>query len=459
MQTFPLRQFVVKLSSRCDLRCDYCYVYEMADQRWRQRPVRMSPEVLAHTVRRISDHVTGHGLAAVDVALHGGEPLLAGREVLRGVVERLRASVPAGVTVRTCVQTNGMMLDTDWLDLLLRWGIRVGVSLDGDRTAQDRHRMDAHGGSVFEEVRRAVLRLGEDPYRAVFSGLLCTIDLRNDPLRTYRSLLGYRPPSLDFLLPHGNWLTPPPGRDRGGPRTPYADWLIPVFDAWYREGTPSTTSVRLFESIVAEALGGTSTVEGVGTGPLASIVVETDGGIEHSDLLASAYQGAAETGLNVVDHSFDEVLALPMVSVQQQGKAGLCRECRHCDLVDLCGGGIYAHRYGENGFAHPSVYCPDLYRLHDHIRRQVLGDLSRWSRTVETAPGREDALSPAFREYLASLSGQDVFCHPRPPSMVGTRPATHPEHPAGRPVPFPSLPLRPASPCRPLPSEGAPRSQ
>lgn len=36
----PFQQFVLKLHSRCNLACDYCYVYQMADQTWRSRPLR-----------------------------------------------------------------------------------------------------------------------------------------------------------------------------------------------------------------------------------------------------------------------------------------------------------------------------------------------------------------------------------------------------------------------------------
>ena len=34
-QPIPFRQFILKVHSRCNLSCSYCYVYEMADQAWR----------------------------------------------------------------------------------------------------------------------------------------------------------------------------------------------------------------------------------------------------------------------------------------------------------------------------------------------------------------------------------------------------------------------------------------
>ena len=39
----PFQQFIVKLHSRCNLSCDYCYVYHHVDQSWRDRPPVMTP--------------------------------------------------------------------------------------------------------------------------------------------------------------------------------------------------------------------------------------------------------------------------------------------------------------------------------------------------------------------------------------------------------------------------------
>src|SRR5450759_706212 len=78
----PFREFIVKIHSRCDLACDYCYMYEMADQSWRAQPRRMSPEIAEHTALRIGEHARGHRLTSIGLILHGGEPLLAGRDLI-----------------------------------------------------------------------------------------------------------------------------------------------------------------------------------------------------------------------------------------------------------------------------------------------------------------------------------------------------------------------------------------
>ncbi|MCA1673142.1 MAG: radical SAM protein, partial [Actinobacteria bacterium] len=108
-----------------------------------------------------------------------------------------------------------------------------------------------------------------------------------------------------------------------------------------------------------------------------TVVVETDGAIEQSDILSSAHHGAAATGLHVAHDTFDAVLRVPVFTDRQQDVAGLSRTCQQCNIRRTCGAGLYAHRYRSgSGFIHPSVYCPDLYRLITYIRRRLINDIS-----------------------------------------------------------------------------------
>jgi uncharacterized protein len=371
----PFREFVVKIHSRCDLSCDYCYVYEMADQSWRDRPKQMSRNTADQTARRLGEHVTGHGLGEITLVLHGGEPLLAGPDLISYLVTAVRDAVRSEVMVRATVQTNGVRLDDRYLALFDRLGVRVGVSLDGAADAQDRHRRFAGGRGSHAAVTAGLRQLAGERYRHLFSGLLCVIDLENDPLDTYAALLQFEPPSVDFLLPHGSWASPPPGRITGSPDTPYADWLIAIFDRWYRE---PRTAVRLFTEVMRLLLGGTSEVEAVGLAPVSLLVIETDGAIEQVDTLKSAFHGAPQTGLHVARDSFDAALLLPEVAARQAGHRALSVKCQECAIRRVCGGGLYAHRYSPGtGFANPSVYCPDLMRLIKHIRQTMESDIAQ----------------------------------------------------------------------------------
>lgn len=370
----PFREFVLKIHSRCDLACDYCYLYSMADHSWRSQPIRMSPVIARQTAWRISEHARRHQLKEISLVLHGGEPLLAGPDLITEVVEAVRTATEPDVIVHGYIQTNGVRLSEAFLELFDSLGVSVGVSIDGGREAQDRHRKFANLRGSHAAVSAGLDLLVTSRFRHLLSGLLCVIDLQNDPLTTYESLLAFGPPKVDFLLPHGSWDAPPPGRTRDAALTPYADWLITIFDAWYRE---PRTHIRLFAEIVRGLLGGTSAAESVGLAPSAVVVVETNGSVEQVDTLKAAFHGASHTGLHVLRDSFDAALQLPEIANRQMGLSGLCADCQECHLRLVCGGGLYAHRFrSSTGFDNPSVYCPDLMRLIDHISETVKADIT-----------------------------------------------------------------------------------
>jgi uncharacterized protein len=369
----PFREFVVKIHSRCDLACDYCYMYEMADQSWRDRPRRMSSEIAQRTAIRIGEHARRHQMPSVTLVMHGGEPLLAGRELIAELVQATSTAVGPAVRVDAKVQTNGVGLDDSYLRLFCDLGVRVGVSLDGGAKSHDRHRRFPSGRGSHASVAAGLDRLTRPAFRHLFSGLLCTIDLHNDPIETYKALAEFRPPRVDFLLPHGTWSSPPPGRLPGTADTPYADWLIEIFDHWYSAPEPR---IRLFEDIIQLLLGADSASEMLGLSPTRIVVIETDGAIELADNLKVAYHAAAMTGLNVTGNPLDDALLLPGVVARQIGPRALSPQCRACDIRRVCGGGLYAHRYRPGtGFYNPSIYCPDLMKLIRHIRKTVQADI------------------------------------------------------------------------------------
>jgi len=353
-------QYVLKVHSRCDLACDHCYVYEHADQSWRTKPRTISPPTAELTARRIAEHAATHDLPQVHVVLHGGEPLLLGREAMRGVLATLAARISPVTRLSIRIHTNGVQLDEQWCELFDEYAVMVGVSLDGDRAANDRHRRFADGRSSHAQVLRALELLRRPEFRHLYAGILCTIDLANDPVATYRALIAERPPRLDLLLPHATWDNPPPRPDRLP--HPYADWLLAIYRCWAGDGRP--VPIRLFDSVLSAARGGPSWTEAIGLDPVDVLVIDTDGSWEQADSLKTAFDGAPQTGMRVRTHSADDVARHPGVAARRGGLERLCTTCQACPVVRVCGGGMYAHRYGTGtGFENPSAYCADLFEL------------------------------------------------------------------------------------------------
>jgi uncharacterized protein len=367
-------QFVIKIQSRCNLNCTYCYVYNAQDNGWRRQPMTMSEPTAAVAGRRIAEHAERFGLGTVDIVFHGGEPLIAGPNALDVYASIFNREICSTAEVRLGVQTNGTLLSEEFLKVFDRWGIKVGVSLDGSRDTHDRRRHHPDGRGSHNSTVRAIRALASAEYRHLFSGLLCVVDVEADPLSCYLELARLGPPAIDFLLPHANWDRPP--RGLGNPRRAvYADWLITVFDAWYEEQRRAP-GIRLFEEIIGLLLAFPVRSESVGLSPSTVAIIEANGDIEQVDSLKTAYDGASGTGLNIHSHSLERALREPITVARQAGAEGLSQVCAPCPLSEVCGGGHFAHRYRTgSGFLNPSVYGPDLAKLITHIGTRIYADL------------------------------------------------------------------------------------
>ncbi len=362
----PFHTYLWKIASRCNLNCTYCYVYNLADQRWRLQPHFMSEEVARQTARRIFEHLRAHDKNDFRIVLHGGEPLLGGLSHLQMVMDVIDSTFE-GFDYTVGMQSNGLLFTPEIGEFMLSRRMNVGVSLDGPPKYNDVYRVDHQGrpSSAMLEARLATLL--SERYRKVFAGFLCVINIDNDPVEVTDYLLSFDPSGVDFLFPLDNHDRRPHGKEHDLNATPYGDWLIDSFDRWW-ERAPHVP-VRIFDSIVRQSFGAPSLVESLGLDPIDLVVVETNGEIEGVDSLKGAFDGATRLGYNVFEHDFDTVARDAAVQRRQLGLGEVCETCRQCPVVPICGGGYVPHRYSSaRGFDNPSVYSSDLMKLILHIR-------------------------------------------------------------------------------------------
>jgi uncharacterized protein len=365
-----LNSLILKVASRCNLSCTYCYEYHLGDTSWKSQPHFMSEEVLTQTARRMREHAERRALRRFSVSFHGGEPLLAGPEYFERAANILRQTLGPDIRVDLGVQTNGTLLTEEFVACLDRNRISVAVSLDGPLEVNDRFRIYSGGRGSYDDIVRGLQCLRSPAGRRVFAGILSVIQLGTDPLQVFDELVRWGPRAIDFLLPHGNWSRFPPGKeDPAG--TPYADYLITIFDAWWN-GRHSHIGIRTFEELIEHRMGGAGTLEVLGLAPVRLIVVACNGNYEAVDTMKSVAPNAHVLGLNVACHTLDDVAEHLHVAARHDKLASLAAACRQCELQATCGGGYYPHRFcAETGFDNPSIYCADYLKLIPHLRAAV----------------------------------------------------------------------------------------
>ncbi|RQO74418.1 FxsB family radical SAM/SPASM domain protein [Pedobacter sp. KBW06] len=372
--------FLLKVASRCNINCDYCYMYNHLDQSYKLQPKIMSKLTMDESSRRIVEYAREQKLKRIAIVYHGGEPLLMNSQKFIDHISSLKTMMPSGTEIEFSMQTNGVLLKEEDLILFELHGLQVSLSLDGPKSANDRHRVDHKGESSFVETENALKLLKK--YPKVFSGVIAVIDPRNDPGEVLEYFSDYDLPQLDFLLPDANFLTTPPLRAEKADI--YRDWLISCFDIWF-ERFPNL-KIRTFDSILAGLLGVPSDTDGFGFGDVSLITIETDGSYHDLDVLKITGSGTHLKQGDVFSNSIQDVVSSGQLEPHRKllRMTGLAKTCQECDIVEICGGGAVAHRFGENGYENPSIYCYELKSLINHIQFKVLEELAKEESSIES---------------------------------------------------------------------------
>lgn len=152
------------VGDHCNLRCSYCY--ETLRLAKSKEKIMKIPQI-AHYLKTF----VGKDSGITDLFLHGGEPLLAGKEFFHAFIAVLKEMGLYG-RLTLGVQTNGTLLDKEWVTLLKEHNFRVGISLDGDEEINDRYRVDHKGRGTYRQVIRGMdlLREQDVPF-----GVICVV--------------------------------------------------------------------------------------------------------------------------------------------------------------------------------------------------------------------------------------------------------------------------------------------
>ncbi|CAN5263064.1 FxsB family radical SAM/SPASM domain protein [soil metagenome] len=359
---------IVKIASRCNLNCSYCYVYNKGDEGWKQQPPLMSRPTVEALIEQVRAHCLRHDLDRFHFVFHGGEPLLASPEFLQSFVDSARRHLPSRTRLDFSLQTNGVLLSAGRSRHLKALGIGVGISMDGTRVSHDRWRVDHQNRGSYDRVLaglEAARGEGLDP------GILTVIDIEAEPGEVYAHLKALRPRIVDFLLPQATWDDPPA---RPFPDA-YAKWLLAIFHEWSAE-PHAPFRIRLFEQIIRSVLGIAGSLDALGRGLNSILVIETDGSIETVDVLRVCENGITRTRRNVASDTLDDALGDELPMIYYRSSEQLCAICEACSAKEICAGGYLPHRFSRtNRFDNPSVYCDDLKVLIAAIQHWTVGQL------------------------------------------------------------------------------------
>ncbi len=337
----------------CNLDCKYCYYLDKVLQTGGgSAPRVMSGEVLEAAVRQ---HIEANGVDTVSFCWHGGEPLLAGLDFFRKVVE-LQRRYANGKKIENSIQTNGTLLTPQWASFFASEKFLVGISLDGPAAVHDANRHNKGGAPTFEAVMRGVgeLQKAGAEYNTL-SAVSAASEGRGREIYRFMKSIGSR--YMQFL-PVVEHVKDIPGYSREvicSPHDPagrragwsvraegYGRFLNDIFDDWV-VGDVGDYFVQMFDATLAGWCGLRpglcSFCESCGD----ALVVETGGDVYSCDHFVYPEYRLG----NVASSELGAMYASPSQFAFGLAKRNtLPADCRRCLWLHLCRGECPKHRFG-----------------------------------------------------------------------------------------------------------------
>lgn len=357
-------QVVYKVAERCNINCTYCYYFNMGEETAFDRPSIASVDVTEALARWIAQGCEELRIPCAKIAFHGGEPTLIGVRRFGEACRRLREIIEPVATVLLSIQTNGTLLDDQWIAAFAEHGVAVGVSIDGPQAVNDRFRLDRHGRSSFSRTEDAIRRLVEaHGPRNPLPSTVSVMHSGNDYREVYRYLRALGVRNMTFLLPDRNaddveFIS-------SGAAKQYGSCLSDLFHEWFSEDN-TDVHIRFVDQLLNHFRPDVAPGQAFGRPRKENqvVIARSDGTVAIDDTFIPAlgwYTGTpvCSTG----DTSLREFLAEPVFLEVEETFNTLPGGCAGCRWQHVCRGGDLENRFSKrNGFDNPSVYC-DAYKV------------------------------------------------------------------------------------------------
>ena len=354
-------QLVLKVASRCNLNCSYCFMYNLGDTTYKKQPKFMKESMIPDIVEKVRIHLTKYPQNVFTIVFHGGEPLLIDKSFYRKFVAAaaILQTEFKDTIFEYSVQTNGVLLTKEWTDLFKELRIFPGISLDGTEKAHNMFRVDHKGEGSYHEVIKGLNLLKKE---LGFVSVISVMNIEESPSVTYSHLKSLSSDYINFLLPdftHDSFHYPPKAM---------GNWLTELYDLWIED--ENRPIIPFLHGLTNNILGSNKEARNEAH----ALVIESNGDIETIDSLKSCGEGFTKTNMNVSTHEFEEITKLPLGKLYfQDSTTKLPPKCMECPIVSICKGGRLVHRFSkENGFNNVSVYCEDIIMLVSHIQNKMM---------------------------------------------------------------------------------------
>lgn len=345
--------FIVKITKNCNLNCSYCY-YDKTNG-MKEMPQFVLEKVISEALK--------HNDNEVGFVWHGGEPLLRGISFFEKIIATQKKFINNDQTIVNSIQTNGVLLNEEWVAFLKVNSFRVGISIDGHEDLHNRNRKSKNNSNHFSEIENG-LRLCQNKKLGFGLLLVITNYSADKTAEIFKFITSHGISKFDFLpcvvLNNDGTIN---GNLSLNPKL-YKKFLINFFKLWIENGEPNI-DIRFFKD----------TIRGIYNKPQMlctflenchqHLTIETDGKIYFCDRFPQSESnclGNITDSLNIESNEIYKVF--------KNKSSRVPKECLSCSCLKICGSGCNFYRYIINPeMDNVSYYCESYKTFFNHVKK------------------------------------------------------------------------------------------
>lgn len=348
--------FMIIPSMSCQASCSYCFGPHHG-------PI-MNPEIVSKVIEYIVIITSETVFNNVKITFHGGEPLLAGYEILNNFLSRF-TSVLYRKKLEFGIQSNLWLLDNELCALFKKHNVDIGTSLDGPADITDLQRGKGYFEKTFAGIQKA---------RMAGLSVGCIATFTADSVHRWREVFDFFISNrLDFSI---HTALPTNGTkhfDYSLTPSEYGSLLCEMFDYYikYRKEISVSTLDQIIKSFVKNS-GQVCTFRDC-TGMFIAI-----------DALGDIYPCQRFCGN--IDFKIGSIYAMPQLEdldkknlsgILAQHRNKILEQCKDCNHFNYCKGGCpYSALSCKPNVTFRDPYCEAYKEVFDFIQKRLIQEMT-----------------------------------------------------------------------------------
>jgi uncharacterized protein len=360
LRSYPaINELIIKLSSRCNINCSYCYWFK--DPLVMSSPKMLLCEVQEALVTKLHSHIIEFNLKKFNITFHGGEPTLFPTGRFNQLCHSIKnISQKTGCFIQLSMQSNGLLIDDIWIELLLKYKVNLGISLDGDQLLHDKNRIDFKGKGTYLKTVNAIKKIQASGIHVYILSVAAPQTNAIEFIQHMVHQLGIK--QFDVLIPHLH-------HDDDDLES-IERYFNDLFIVYLNELIELDVEIRILDSFMNKIIASNQEKQSE-LAYISTVTLLTDGFLETTDDLRGA-DDLTPSIINIKTSNLQSVCDDPLWQEIYHSSLVLHEKCHACQFKSTCAGGPMATRWSkQNRFNNPSVYCDDLFSILTNATNQL----------------------------------------------------------------------------------------